>query len=61
MPQTLAIGVLVLGGILLLIALLGGNFKLFGAEISESVSSKGLTFPYRDFSEYACGLADGTP
>jgi hypothetical protein len=20
-----------------------------------------LTFPYRDFSEYACGLADGTP
>jgi hypothetical protein len=22
---------------------------------------KGLTFPYRDFSEYACGLANGTP
>jgi hypothetical protein len=22
---------------------------------------KTLTFPYRDFSEYACGLADGTP
>jgi hypothetical protein len=20
-----------------------------------------LTFPYRDFSEYTCGLADGTP
>jgi hypothetical protein len=20
-----------------------------------------LTFPYRDFSEYACGLADDTP
>jgi len=23
--------------------------------------AKGLTFPYRDFSEYACGLADDTP
>jgi len=22
---------------------------------------KSLTFPYRDFSEYACGLADDTP
>ena len=23
--------------------------------------TKYLTFPYRDFSEYACGLADDTP
>jgi len=23
--------------------------------------SWGLTFPYRDFNEYACGFADGTP
>ena len=27
-------------------------------EISRSTI---LTFPYRDFSEYACGLADDTP
>jgi hypothetical protein len=42
MPTTVTIGMLVLGGILLLIALVGGNFKIFGAEISEKISNKGL-------------------
>jgi hypothetical protein len=32
MPPSLQIGLLVLGGILLLIGILGGNFKLFGYE-----------------------------
>jgi hypothetical protein len=39
MPQSIAIGLLVLGGVLLLIAILGGNFKIFGAEIGEKISS----------------------
>jgi len=32
-----------------------------GEPISERGIRKLLTFPYRDFSEYTCGLADGTP
>lgn len=39
MPQSVAIGLLVLGGVFLLIAVLGGNFKIFGAEVGEKVSS----------------------
>jgi hypothetical protein len=34
----------------------GGDFYPLLAEVG-----KGLTFPYRDFSEYACGLADNIP
>ena len=30
-------------------------------EIVEQAKRIVLTFPYRDFSEYACGLANGTP
>jgi hypothetical protein len=26
-----------------------------------SIAQRLLTFPYRDFSESTCGLADGTP
>ena len=44
MPQNIAIGVLVLGGILVLIAILGGNFKLFGAEVAATVSNPFLRF-----------------
>jgi len=40
MPQSLVIGFLVLGGVLLLVAITGGQFKLFGAEIEGAVSSK---------------------
>ena len=28
---------------------------------ASAITRKRLTFPYGDFSEYACGLADGTP
>jgi len=36
MPQSITIAAFVLGAVLLLIALLGGNFKIFGAEVSGS-------------------------
>jgi hypothetical protein len=44
MPQSTQIGLLVLGGILVLTALLGGNFKLFGAEIAATISNPFLRF-----------------
>jgi hypothetical protein len=39
MPQSIAIGLLVLGGVLLLVAVTGGRFKIFGAEVDSAVSS----------------------
>lgn len=39
MPENATIGLIVLGGVLLLVALVGGKFKIFGAEI-ESTPSK---------------------
>jgi hypothetical protein len=39
MPQSISIGAFVLGGVLLLVALVGGNFKIFGAEVSAKISS----------------------
>jgi hypothetical protein len=39
MPQSVVIGLLVLGGVLLLIAITGGKFKIFVAEIDSPVSS----------------------
>jgi uncharacterized protein YgiM (DUF1202 family) len=39
MPQSIMIGLLVLGGVLLLIAITGGNFKIFDAEVDSPVSS----------------------
>jgi hypothetical protein len=42
MPTSVTIGLLVLASVLLLVAILGGNFKLFGAEISGRVSHKGI-------------------
>lgn len=41
MPQTLAIGAFVLGAVLLLIAVLKGGFKIFGAEVSSSAGTGG--------------------
>jgi hypothetical protein len=37
MPESLTIGAFVFGAVLILVALLGGNFKLFGAEINATV------------------------
>lgn len=44
MPEGIQIGLLVLGGVLILIAILGGNFKLFGAEVTATVSNVYLRF-----------------
>lgn len=44
MPQSIQIGLLVLGGVLILIAILGGNFKVFGAEVTATVSNVFLRF-----------------
>jgi hypothetical protein len=38
MPQTVEIGAFVLGAVLLLLALVSGGFKIFGAEISAAVN-----------------------
>ena len=40
MPQSISIAVLVLGGVLLLVAITGGKFKIFEAEVDSAVSSK---------------------
>lgn len=42
MPATVQIGMLVIGAVLLLIALLSGNFKIFGVEIAEKLESRPL-------------------
>jgi hypothetical protein len=39
MPQSISIGLLVLGGVLLLVAIIGGNFKIFGAEVDAKISN----------------------
>ncbi len=39
MPPTVSIGLMVLGGVLLLIPIIGGKFKIFGAEVSDTISS----------------------
>jgi hypothetical protein len=44
MPDTIPVGFLVLGGVLLFIGFLGGNFKLFGAEVAASVSNRCVRF-----------------
>jgi RNA polymerase sigma-70 factor (ECF subfamily) len=41
MPQTLAVSVFVFGAVLILIALLGGRFRVFGAEIMDTVGRVG--------------------
>ena len=41
MPQSLAIGAFVLGAVLLLISLLSGGFKIFGAEVSGTTGITG--------------------
>ena len=44
MPDNLRIGVFAFGAVLILVALLGGNFKLFGAEVASTVSNHILRF-----------------
>ncbi len=44
MPDNLKIGAFVFGAVLVLIALLGGNFKLFGAEVAATISNRFLRF-----------------
>jgi len=44
MPDSIQIAEFVFGALLLLIALLGGNFKLFGAEVTTIVSNRSLRF-----------------
>ena len=44
MPSNVALAAFVFGAVLLLIALLGGGFKLFGAEVSGTVGNGGRTF-----------------
>ncbi len=44
MPDNIKIGAFVFGAILVLIAILGGNFKLFGAEVASTVSNRWLRF-----------------
>jgi len=39
MPQSIMIGLLVLGGVLLLVAITGGQFKIFVAEVDTPVSN----------------------
>jgi len=39
MPPTLAVGLIVLGGVLLLVSIIGGKFKIFGAEVTETISN----------------------
>ena len=46
MPANLEIGAFVLGAFLLVLAIVGGKFKLFGAEFSETIDS----IPLRIFS-----------
>ena len=44
MPPTVTIGLLVLGGVLILVAIVGGNFKLFGVELANTISNPFLRF-----------------
>ena len=44
MPQNIQFGIFVLGGVLILIGILGGGFKLFGAEVFGTVSNPFLRF-----------------
>jgi hypothetical protein len=44
MPSSVPIAAFVLGGVLLLVAILGGKFKLFGAEISEAAGKPARWF-----------------
>jgi hypothetical protein len=44
MPVSISIGLLVLGGVFILIGFLGGNFKLFGAEVTATISNRWVRF-----------------
>jgi hypothetical protein len=58
----------IIGGIGLVASILGILQRLAGQERAKpspdnenGAANKSVTFPYRDFSEYACGLADDPP
>ena len=42
MPPSISLGLLVLGGVLILIGFVGGNFKLFGADVAGTISNPWL-------------------
>jgi hypothetical protein len=44
MPENIAIAAFILGAVLLLISIIGGKFKIFGAEVSAVVGVTGRTF-----------------
>ena len=44
MPNDIKIGLLALGAILILVAILGGNFELFGAKVGQTISDLRLRF-----------------
>lgn len=44
MPQNMQIALFVLGAVLILIGIVGGNIKIFGAEIAEKVSNPFIKF-----------------
>jgi len=52
MQISVQIGLIVLGGVLILVAIVGGKFKLFGAEISATTSN-----PYLRFIAFVFGTA----
>lgn len=46
MPQTIQIGAFVLGSVLLLLALVSGGFKIFGAEVSAATNRLGRVLAF---------------
>ena len=44
MPENITIAAFVSGAVMLLIAIIGGNFKIFGAEVSAMAGPSGRTF-----------------
>lgn len=52
MPENIEIAIFVFGAILVLIAIVGGNFKLFGAHIAPTISD-----PFLRFVAFALGTA----
>ena len=44
MPENITIAAFILGAVMLLIAIIGGKFKIFGAEVTPTVGSTGRIF-----------------
>ena len=54
MPETLAIGMLVAGSIFMLIGILGGDFSIFGAKISKTISNPALRWTSGFLGGFLC-------